>query len=198
MAKKLKINEEAKKGKKVKEVKEVKTEIIEVIPFNKGSIHVGENRISLITTKIIDGEKHFQSNKLIMDGSLKLDKKTRDYKRRNKELYSFWFDGYYYNTMPMSFILDMLKDYYYGGNQGRDVIKRIFYFLGKSIPIVKPEYVLGFNNGWKLPQLEEDNGYAIIVYTDYQKDVYNRAKKSIKEYSEEKKTKFHLLTIRLM
>ena len=75
----------------------------------------------------------------------------------------------------------------YKGLIGRDIIKKVFNVLSKKIPTVKPEYIIGFNNGWKLPQLEAENGYTIIIYTDYQRDVYNNAKNVIKDYSENKK-----------
>lgn len=79
--------------------------------------------------------------------------------------------------MSMERILETLRPYIYKGNNGRDIIKRYFNVSSKEIPIAKPEYILGFNNGWKLPQLEGENGYSIIVYANYQKDVYNKAKK---------------------
>lgn len=175
-------------AKKLKTSEDVKKETIEVIPFNKGSIHVEKNRIRQLVIKTDkNGHDYIASEELILDGKLQIDKKTFDYKTNNRELFSFWFNDYYYPTMPMLRVLELLKPYMYKGLVGRDIIKRMFNVRGKKIPIVKPEYILGFNNGWKLPQLEKDNGYTIILYTDYQREVYNRAKKIVKNYSESKK-----------
>ncbi len=179
-----------------KKIKNPKSGNIEVpsikgtaIRFNRGEIIITNKQIHLsILKKDENGKEYASSEELILDGSIKFDKKTFDYKTNNSELFSFWFNDYYYPTMPMSRILDTLRPYTYKGNNGMDIIKRYFNVESKDMLTVKAEYVLGFNNGWKLPQLEGEKGYAIIVYTDYQKDAYNKAKTIIKEYSEKKKT----------
>ena len=158
------------------------------ISFNKCEIAIEEDKIKeCIFRKTKKGKLYLYSDDLILDGKLELDKKTYDYKTNNRELFSFWFNDHYYPTMPMSNILELLEPFMYKGFKGRDIIKRVFNTLGKKKQTVKAEYILGFNNGWKLPQLEEANGYTIIQYTDYQRDAYNRAKKIIEIYSETKK-----------
>jgi len=165
-------------------------ELLETIKFNNCEIGITSTRIlQYIVKKSKDKKKYITKIEIVLDGGLQLDKKTYDIKTNNRELFCFWFNKHYYSTMSMSNILNLLEPYMYKGNVGRDIIKRVFNVLGKYIKIVKPEYILGFNNGWKLPHLEEPNNYKIILYTDYERDAYNRAKNMIKNYSNKEKEK---------
>lgn len=70
-------------AKKLKTSEDVKKETIEVIPFNKGSIHVEKNRIRQLVIKTDkNGHDYIASEELILDGKLQLDKKTFDYKTK--------------------------------------------------------------------------------------------------------------------
>ena len=83
--------------------------------------------------------------------------------------------------------IERLNDQIFKGNNGKDIIKYCFNYLGEELSYKRAEAILGFNNGWVLPFLEKVNNFLLLSYTDYSNVAYNRAMKMVKEYSEEEK-----------
>jgi len=178
------VNEEKKKSL----IDESVNELYYTINFNQIDIEI---RKKGIYEKIIGYDnqgKEFIKRNLILDGRLEILFKVYDTKLKI-ERFSFLLNEEKFNTLTIPEILRKInyRIYY---KKGPDIIKRIFNYFSdedKNLPIKKPEYVLGFNNGWKLPYLESENDYAIVCYTDIDEIIYNRARKIIKSYSEKEK-----------
>jgi len=79
------------------------------------------------------------------------------------------------------------EDKIYEGTHGRDIIKKVFNHFSDKIENRKPEYIIGCNNGWKLPHLEKEGNFAIILYSDIDRIVYKNAQKCIKTHTDEEK-----------
>jgi len=156
------------------------------IPFDNYIIEIRENGIYRTIFKEKDGKVR-RNRELIMYGNLNILYKTTDNKGRN--LFSFNFNNVQYNTYSSEDVIKRLTDKIYKGNIGRDIVKHTFNVIGDELKGRKAEYIIGFNNGWKLPQLEIEKKFLLVTYTDYQNKTYNRAKNIIKEYSIKEKEK---------
>ncbi|MBA7492888.1 hypothetical protein ES702_03441 [subsurface metagenome] len=169
---------------KIKE-KLQKEEIKQIIPFNDSDILLKENGV--LELKIYTTYKGNAKTKefLILDGKLEILSKTTD--NLNIDLYTFYFKNKKYDTLSVNHILKKFNSHLYNRSHGQDIIKRVFNYMDKQLKITKPEYVVGFNNGWKLPQLEKEKGFSLITYTDFQKITYEKTKNIIKEYQEQEK-----------
>lgn len=170
---------------KIKE-KLQKEENKQIIPFNDSDILLKENGV--LELKIYTTYKGKAKTKefLILDGKLEILSKTTD--NLKNDLYTFYFKRNKYDTLSVNHILKKLDSYLYNRSHGQDIIKRIFNYMNKQLNTTKPEYVIGFNNGWKLPQFEEEKNFSLITYTDFQKITYEKTKNIIKEYQEQEKT----------
>jgi len=169
---------------KIKE-KLQKEETYQSIPFNDSDIILKKNGV--LELKIYTNYKGKAKIRefLILDGELEILSKTID--NLNNDLYTFYFKNKKYDTLSIDHILKTLTSYLYNGSHGQDIIKRVFNYIGKQLKITKPEYIIGFNNGWKLPQFEKENDFSLITYTDFQKITYRKTKTIIKEYQEQEK-----------
>jgi len=158
----------------------------QIIPFNDSDILLKENGV--LEVKIYTTYKGNAKTKefLILDGKLEILSKTTD--NLNNNLYTFYFNNKKYNTLSINHILKKLNSHLYNRSHGQDIIKRIFNYTDKQIEITNPEYIVGFNNGWKLPQFEKKKDFSLITYTDFQKITYEKTKNIIKEYKEQEKT----------
>ena len=161
-------------------------DIFERIESDLYDIEVRDNGIfKIIWRTDIEGNLH-PTEIQILDGKLEMFFKVYD-TRLDVKRFTFKFDGVQHNTYTIMNIIHRFEEYIYEGTHGRDIIKKVFNYYSEKIEEKKPEYIAGFNNGWRLPQLEGDNGYTIIVYTDFERNVYENLKNIIKKYSEKEK-----------
>lgn len=162
------------------------SELIEDIKYDENIIRITNNGIYFIKPYEKDGIK-YEEISLMLDGKLEILYKTKD---KNKEtLFTYKFDNEIYHTKSLKKILLLLSTNIYKGQFGKDIIMRYFNVKKKIIPKRKPEFILGFNNGWKLPQLEDEEEYTLILYTDIDDKIYEASKKIIRVYDEEEKNK---------
>jgi len=163
-------------------------EVFEEVDFNDCFIEVREYGLYKATTKYDKHkEEYFIIRELILDGKLEIIKKTNDIAVDNKELFKFYFRDKIFHTLPLPEILRFLEPYIYKGIAGKDIVKRVFNVISEMLEPKKPKYILGFDNGWVLPQLEDKNNYMIILHTDFQKIAYKSSKDIIIDYSEQEK-----------
>jgi len=104
--------------------------------------------------------------------------KTRSF---NIDLFSYSFDDKIFNTQSRADILSSLETYRTGGDRGRDVLKMLITEMAKELKYKTLESVLGFNNKWVLPQLQEKNEYRILITTDFQRRVYKNSQNLISD-----------------
>ncbi len=176
--------------KKVKNIKNEQNdideygELIQTVKFNEISIELREKGIYHVKYR-----KYDKCRDLILDGNFDILCKTTD--NRNIDLFTFKFRNKMYHTYSIDETLHKLSDKIYKGNIGKDIIKRVFNFIGDQFKLndltYKPEYILGFNNGWKLPQTEIEKRFLIVCYTDLQVKTYNHAKNMLDKYSDKEK-----------
>ena len=96
------MEKELEKTKKMVIRKGKKKEDVPIIPFNKCVIALRSNSITqCIFRNDKEGKPDLFSEETILEGKLKIDKKTYDYKTNSRELFSFWFNDHYYPTMSM-------------------------------------------------------------------------------------------------
>ncbi len=163
-------------------------EIFVEIDFNNCFIEVREYGLYKAITKYNKAKKEYYIvRELILDGKLEIIKKTNDIAVDNKELFTFYFRDKTYHTLPLPEILRLLDPYTYKGSNGKDIVKRVFNVISERLDPKIPKYILGFDNGWVLPQLEDQNNYMIILHTDFQKLAYRSSKSIIIDYSEQEK-----------
>jgi len=86
-------------------------------------------------------------------------------------------------------ILKFYNSMIYNGIFGRDVIKKIVnYMLAKNmIEEKRPEYILGFDDGWKLPLLGKKSDFMIVVYTQEERAVMGRCAELYEKYTDDQK-----------
>lgn len=126
---------------------------------------------------------------LILDGQLDIDRMTTDEQMNNEDLFVVNFKDKHIHTKRIKDILKILDDSLYCGSIGRDFIKKVFNYNGDILRKTKdsPRYILGFSDGWNLPQLEEKYKYLLVLYTDYQYQSYKRTKNLLDEKLSDKK-----------
>lgn len=124
----------------------------------------------------------------VLDGKLEVLFKTYD-NILDTERFTFLLNGIQYNTYTVMNMIKKFEAKIYEGTHGRDIIKKVFNYFSDKIENKKAEYIIGFNNGWKMPYLEKEGKYAIISYTDIDRIVYKNAQKCVKEYSDKEKQK---------
>ena len=152
-----------------------------LIRFNRCDIEHRDKSICQIEYR-----EDYVIEEIVLDGSFELINKTIDYEAGKRELFSFIFNGREYYTMPVQYIIRELDPYLYKGNTGKDILKKVIVESSKKVKLMKGKYILGFDNGWNLPQIENTDS-IIILYTDTQKKIYERAKKITKNYTIEEK-----------
>ncbi|MBD3194618.1 MAG: hypothetical protein GF317_06145 [Candidatus Lokiarchaeota archaeon] len=116
----------------------------------------------------------------VLDGSFELIHKTKYYGR---DYFSYKFRGDIYNTQSRTLILMEVRNFMYGGERGKDIIKKVINELGDELEYKQCKQTLGFDNGWVLPCLEDKKDYKILVYTDIQRRIYNNCTEILEEYS---------------
>lgn len=158
-------------------------EALLTIPFNNSTIEIRKDGIY----EVKNYERKIDYI-LTLDGDVKVLFKVND-KKLNIDRFTFSINNKTFHTLSLMEIVRLLEDKTYGGTHGKDIIKRVFNYLTDKIEERKPEYIIGFNDGWKLPINEREKKYALIQYTDIDKDVYERTKLIIKQYSEKEKEK---------
>ncbi len=136
--------------------------------------------IKIIRSEFGDGE----NPEIILDGKFEILYITS---LKNNQLFTFKFNGYTYNTKTITEIIEELKDYTYKGQKGRDALKRFLNTQVEEFELYKAKKILGFNDGWNLPQLEQEKKCLIISETEFQENIYNRTKNIIEDYSIEEK-----------
>lgn len=161
-------------------------DVFESIVFDAYDIEIREEGVfKIVWRKDETGELHpFKTD--ILKGKLEVLFKTYD-TALDVDRFTFRLNGILYNTYSIMNMIRKCEDKIYEGTHGRDIIKKVFNHLSDKIENRKPEYIIGFNNGWKLPQREEEGKYAIITYTDIDRVVYKNAIKCIKNYNDKEK-----------
>ena len=160
-----------------------------IIPFDKTEIEIRDDGIYEINAKINQKKDELEiEEKLILEGCFKLHFKVFD-EKLNEDRFTFSLNEKNYHALTIIEALSKLEEKIYYGNRGKDIIKRVFNYLSKRINERKREYVLGFNDGWKLPINEKEKNLGFILYTDMDKEVYRRSNHIIKSYSYEEKEK---------
>lgn len=164
-------------------------ELFETLEFNNCQIELRETGIYKAVWKFPSDGAPYCIRTLVLDGKLEILKMTIDKQQNNTNLFVCFFGDKYFHTKSITEMLEILNEQIYMGNIGRDIIRRVFNVTTEKMQELaqKPEYILGFNDGWKLPQLENNKGFLLILYTDYQKDAYLRAKNMLSEYPENEK-----------
>ena len=158
--------------------------ITEPIVYDYFMIEIREKGIYKVSENKTEG-KLIKKRELILYGNLQILKKTTN--NIGIDLFRFRFNKKDYVSYPISFILKIIEDQIYKGNMGKDIVKHTFNVIGDTIKKSIPEYVLGWNNGWKIPQLEDDKNFMLVCNTDFQIETYERVKKIINNYSKEAK-----------
>lgn len=182
--KELKILESKKKGEE--KLKEIGESIETFIYDNDTEIRQTENGIYyVIKSKSKFGFIYTEPQK-VLKGKLEILSYTND-PITNLPLYNIKFRGFDYNTIDISTFINLFKEYILHREFGRDIIRVVFDESRTPDKKRKAETILGFNDGWKLPQNEDENGFSLICTTDYHKRAYKSASKMIKIYSEKEK-----------
>jgi len=153
------------------------------VPFNGKLIEINERNVRIYRSK--------NGGKKLLDGRLEILHYVKDEKNNNLKLFWINFENTnFYSYSPEDFIASV-SNVLYGGQITRDVIKAIFehYAEKKIVPEKKAEYILGFNNGWKLP-LVKNRDYDIVMYTMEQRNTYKSATKMYKNHRNPLITKF--------
>ena len=153
----------------IEERKKKNIEIYNSIDHRNGTI---ENRVDGVFFVAFD-EGGTEREVLILESPLTLIHKT---KYMNTDLFSYEFRGNVYNTQSRSDILIELEMFRYEGDRGKDFLKKLITIMGDELEYTHLEPILGFNNKWVLPQLQEENNYRILISSDFQKDVYENSK----------------------
>lgn len=127
--------------------------------------------------------------KQVLFKPLRFNSKVIDINRQNIELFTLELDGYMFKNRTKSEICELLKmDIQHYNKFGLDVLKRIITFYSEIIPEKNPEYITGWDNGWKLPLNESDKGFTIINHSDIQRETYrNIENHGYKKYSDKEK-----------
>ncbi len=161
--------------------------VLQTIEFNACLIKVCRNDVIRTEFKVSSKGNAYEVDTLILDGNLDILFKTTDISQ--DDLFTFTFKNKIYRTLPIEIVLKKIQDQIYLGSTGRDIIKRIFNYVGDQLEEnkYKDEYILGFNNGWKLPQNEKQGKFLLVIYTDYQNITYENAIDILKNYTIEEK-----------
>jgi len=133
--------------------------------------------------RVKQGEEGLREEQILED-TIELIHKT---KYLGRDYFSYKFRDDVYNTQSRTLILMNLRNFVYGGEMGRDVMKKTISYLGDKLDYKSCKTILGFDNGWVLPFLEDKNDYKILVYTDVQKRTFDNCRYLIKDYSAEEK-----------
>nr|BDI55180.1 MAG: DnaG-like DNA primase [uncultured archaeon] len=162
-----------------KDEKEDTKDIFERITLDNYDIEIREEGIfKVIWRHDQNGELHSNETP-ILDGKLEVLFKVYDTKL-DIERFAFVLNGIRYNTYTIMNMIGKFEANIYEGTHGRDIIKKVFNHFSDKIVNRNPEYIIGFDNGWKLPHLEKEGNYTIISYTDIDKIIYKNAQKCIK------------------
>ena len=154
----------------------------EYIPFNNVDIEFKKDGIY---ENSMDKEGNYFP-KQIIGGNWKIRFRVFD-ENMKIDRYSLSVDNVEYYTLTVAEIMRKFDSIIVYGTRGREIIKYIFDFLRETLKEKRAEYVIGFNDGWKLPDKNDEKDYAIILYTDIDSGVYERAKKMIGKYTDEQK-----------
>jgi len=150
--------------------KEKEKDLICSYEFKNGIIKNRKSGVYFVMTNL-DG---YETEEPILPFGLRMIHKTMYF---NRDLYSYEFDKKTFNTQSRLDILSELDSYRTGGDKGRDILKMLITFMGSELKYTSLETILGFNDGWILPQLQKENNYRILITTDFQKRIYQNTKK---------------------
>jgi len=153
------------------------------IKFNRCEIEIKDDGIYSVTLTW-NGEKWIEDKEIILPDKFELMRKTSD---KKNTLYTFKYNSVIYNTFSKKLLLEKLEPFYYEGRRGRDIIKRVIEIKDKSLKSRKPKDIIGFDNGWILPQTEDEKDIIIVLYTRDQRETYEKFREIIKEYGEKEK-----------
>lgn len=165
--------------------KENNEDVFERLSFDNYDIEVRKDGIFKITWRKIKGIL-YPNETPIFKGKLEILFKTYD-TVLDVDRFTFLINGMKHNTFTIMKMINKFEDKIYEGTSGRDIIKKVFNYFSDKIENRHPEYILGFNKGWILPQREIEGKYAIIIYTDIDKKVYKNAQKCIKNHTNKEK-----------
>ncbi|GAG85309.1 unnamed protein product, partial [marine sediment metagenome] len=177
---------EIKKEKEKESEKEDVDDIFERLSFDGYDVEIRKDGIFVITWKKTTKGELYPTETPIFKGKLEILFKTYD-TILDVDCFTFLVNGIKHNTFPIMKAIKKFEDKIYGGVYGKDIVKKVFNHFSDKIENRKPEYILGFNKGWKLPQREKEGNYAIIIYTDIDKKVYKNAQKCVKNYTKKEK-----------
>jgi len=172
---------------KKSEREDVKKDIFERITLDKQyDIVIKKEGVFKIIWKMSKDGDFYSIEIPILDGKLEILFKTYD-NRLDNERFTFLLNGIQYNTYTIMNMIRKFEAKIYEGTHGKDIIKKVFNHYSNKIEARKPEYIIGFNNGWKLPHLEKEKNYSIISYTDIDRIVHKNAQKCVKIYTNKEK-----------
>lgn len=158
---------------------------LQVIEYDNGEIHIYENYITYtyLYRKKVRTEK-------ILDCKFEIIRKCY---HKKEERFTYILKDRKFYTQTILEILHSAEPYLRRGQRGRDCLKEVISYMSKNIVVTKPQEYLGWDNGWILPQTEEEKGISIIAITDYQQEAYERTLKIIEEYTDKQKDKIKKL-----
>lgn len=137
--------------------------------YKRGTIENREDGVYFCTTT----DEGFTIEEPVLISPIRLIHKT---KSMNRDLFSYEFRGDIYNTQSRNDILMELEVFRTGGDRGRDVLKVLITKMGDELEYKGLEPIMGFNNKWVFPQLQEENNYRILITTDLQTKIYRNCK----------------------
>ena len=170
-----------------KEDDSIQDDVIERFYFNNKFIEVRRSGIYRTYERFNERTNEVvEYTDMIFRGRLDITRKSKDDKT---DVFSFWHRDNYYQTMTRTQMLTLFDPFTYKGGEGKDIIKEVISFFSDKLEYSEAKYVIGFDNGWVIPQLENKNNYSIILYTSIQKQIYERCKYIYEHYKVSKKKK---------
>ena len=151
------------------ESEEQKKGLIYSYEYKRGTIENREDGVFFCSTN----EDGYTLEEPVLVSPIRLIHKT---KSMNRDLFSYEFRGDVYNTQSRNDILMELEVFRTGGDRGRDVLKVLITKMGDELEYKNLETIMGFNDKWVLPQLQEENNYRILITTDLQTKIYRNCK----------------------
>jgi len=153
------------------------SDIICTFPFKNGYVQNTRNGVFFIQVS-----DNLEKRTLILESGLEIIHKMF---YLGEELFSYRFRGKEYNTQSRTLMLSELKHFIYEGERGKDIIKKLITYMGDQLEYKEVKSILGFDDGWVLPQHQEVGNYRILVYTDLHKRAYESAEICLKEIRDE-------------
>ena len=148
--------------------------------FNNREIEIRKTGIYKIYEKYNERTDEMISfTEMVFRGRFEIDRKSKDDKI---DVFSFLHRDNYYQTMIRTKMLGLFEPFTYKSGEGKDIIKEVISFYADKLEYSEAKYIIGFDNGWVLPQLEKKNDYSIILYTSIQKQIYERCNHIYKHY----------------